>query len=87
MSCTNFLHFIPFTEHVDTNAGFILKVPCRNLIPETVYPGWQFCDLDSIIPQIADDSVNSSIIVPFDLIFSEHLTLVISLSRPVFNKE
>ena len=39
-----------------------------------------------IIPQIANDSVNSSIIIPFDLIFSEHLT-VISLSRPVFHKK
>lgn len=36
------LHFIPFTEcegQMDTNAGFILKVPCRNLVPESVYPG------------------------------------------------
>jgi hypothetical protein len=91
------LHFIPFTAHegqVDTIAGFILNVPCRNLIPQTVYPGWQFCDLSqpsqdnyNIIPEIANDSVISSIIIPFDLIFNEHLTLVISLSRPVFHKE
>jgi len=47
------MHFIPFTEHegqLDTNAGFILKVPCTNPIPETIHPGWQFCDLSQPSP-------------------------------------